>query len=194
MGILLSHLLRKQTMHDEDQRSLQAVQDSEDISHNHGAFFKQEGTEHPHQTQYAHLGNCSDCESSDFVQFREVWVKSGKLLGKLPDSDDEEEDVEDDDEAHRAKEAPDEAIIQGQPAVLVSAVSLRSNDGRYNEDNKRCSVTSDVQVEGPDGGIKHQDHHAVQLHPLQQHPGKHSQEEEMEHGCNKSTATHRFCL
>lgn len=47
----------------------------------------------------------------------EVWVEAGELLGKLPDSDDEEEGIEDDDDTHGAKEAPDETIFEGQPAA-----------------------------------------------------------------------------
>lgn len=31
-----------------------------------------------------------------------------------------------------------------------------------------------------DGGVKHQDHHSVQLHSLQQHPAERRQEEEMQ--------------
>lgn len=64
MGVLVSHLFRQEAVHDEDQRSLQAVEDSEDICNHYGAFFKQEGPKHPHQTQYAHLGDSCHCESS----------------------------------------------------------------------------------------------------------------------------------
>lgn len=144
MGILLSHLFRQQAVHDEDQRPLQAVENSEDVCYHCAALFKQEGPKHPHQSQYAHLGDGCHCESFDFVQFGEVWVEGGELLGEPPDGDDEKEDVEDDDEAHWAEETPDEAVFQGQPAVLVSAVSLWSDDGRYNDDNKGQPVTSEV--------------------------------------------------
>lgn len=51
------------------------------------------------------------------MQIGEVWVEAGELLGELPDGDDEKEDIEDDDEAHGAVEAPDEAVFQGQPAA-----------------------------------------------------------------------------
>lgn len=60
----VSYLFRQQTVHDEDQRSLQAVEDSEDIHHRDGALFKHEGPEHPHQTEYTHLGDSCHCESS----------------------------------------------------------------------------------------------------------------------------------
>lgn len=143
MGVLVSHLFRQEAVHDEDQRSLQAVEDSEDICNHYGAFFKQEGPKHPHQTQYAHLGDSCHCESFHFVQLREVWVEAGELLGELPDGDDEKEDVEDDDEAHGAGETPDEAVFQGQPAVLVSAVSLWPNDARYTDYNQGCPITSE---------------------------------------------------
>lgn len=53
------------------------------------------------------------------MQLGEVWVEGGELLGELPHSDDEEKDVQGDDEAHRAKEAPDQAVLQGQPAASV---------------------------------------------------------------------------
>lgn len=144
MGVLLSDLFGQQAVHDEDQCSLQAVEDSEDICHYYAVIFKHEGSEHPHQTQYANLGDSCHGESFNFVQFGEVWVEAGELLGKPPDGDDEEEDVDDDDEAHRAEETPDEAVFQGQPAVLVSAVSIWSRDGRYNDDNKWCPITSEV--------------------------------------------------
>ncbi len=70
------------------------------------------------------------------MEFGEVWVKAGELLGELPDGDDEEEDVDDDDEAHRAVEAPDEAVFPGQPAareeggkhMCVKGFSLRHRD------------------------------------------------------------------
>lgn len=51
------------------------------------------------------------------MKFGEVWVEASELLGELPDGDDEKEDVEDDDEAHRAEETPDEAVFCGQPAA-----------------------------------------------------------------------------
>lgn len=166
MGVLLSDLFRQQAVHDEDQRSLQAVEDSEDVCKRCGPLLKQEGPEHPHQTQYAHLGNSCHCESFDFIQFGEVWVEAGELLGELPDGDDEKEDVEDDDDAHGAKETPDEAVFQGQPAVIIGAITAGSNDGRYNDDNKGYPVTGDQQIEGPHVGVEDQDHHAVQLHPF----------------------------
>lgn len=51
-------------MHDEDQGTLQAVEDGEDICEGRRALAEQEGPKHPHQSQYAHLGDGSDCESS----------------------------------------------------------------------------------------------------------------------------------
>lgn len=54
------------------------------------------------------------------MQLGEVWVEGGELLGELPHSDDEEKDIQGDDEAHGAKEAPDQAVLQGQPAALVA--------------------------------------------------------------------------
>lgn len=51
------------------------------------------------------------------MKIGEVWIQAGELLGELPDSDDKEEGIEDDNETHRAKEAPDETIFQGQPAA-----------------------------------------------------------------------------
>lgn len=53
------------------------------------------------------------------MQLGEVWVEAGELLGQFPDSDDEEKDIQDDDDAHRAEEAPDEAVFQRQPAAKV---------------------------------------------------------------------------
>lgn len=160
----------------------------------------------------------------------EVWIQAGELQGQLPDGDDKEEGIEDDDETHRAEEAPDEAIVQGQPAageekrntcewlvllymasvqhagtsgftntwhlLLLRPVSRRSNAGRYCDDNKGHPIASRKQVEGPDCGVEDLDHHAVQLHSFQEHPGKDRQEEEMEHPRNKpaaalsATATH----
>lgn len=143
MGVLVSHLFRQQAVHDEDQCSLQAVEDSEDVCFHRGALFKQEGPKHPHQTQDAHLGDGCHCESFDFMQFGEVWVEAGELLGQLPDGDDEKEDIEDDDEAHGTVETPDEAVFQRQPAVMVGAVSVWSNDGRYSDDKEGCPITSE---------------------------------------------------
>lgn len=51
------------------------------------------------------------------MQLGHVWVEAGELLRQPPDGDDEEEDVDHDDEAHGAEEAPDEAVAQGQPAA-----------------------------------------------------------------------------
>lgn len=45
------------------------------------------------------------------MEFGEVWVEAGELLGEFPDGDDEEEDVEEDNEAHGAEETPDEAVF-----------------------------------------------------------------------------------
>lgn len=52
------------------------------------------------------------------MQLGEVWVEAGELLCEFPDSDGEEKDIQDNDDAHGAKEAPDEAIFQGQPAAV----------------------------------------------------------------------------
>lgn len=54
------------------------------------------------------------------MQLGQVRVEAGELLRQLPDGDDEEEDVEDDDEAHGAEEAPDEAVTQGEPAAELA--------------------------------------------------------------------------
>lgn len=51
------------------------------------------------------------------MQLGEVWVEAGELLGELPDGDDEEEDIDNDDETHGAVEAPDEAVFERQPAA-----------------------------------------------------------------------------
>lgn len=54
-------------MHDEHQRPLQAVENSEDIYDPHvwsGLLSKQESTKHPHKTQDTHLGYSCDCERS----------------------------------------------------------------------------------------------------------------------------------
>lgn len=136
------------------------------------------------------------------MQFGEVRVEAGELLGQPPDGDDEKDDIEDDDEAHGTVETPDEAVLR-QPAarggrrkhmvtemdnsrsvsctdviaialfvysnahvLFVSAVAFWSNDGRYDDDKEGSSVTREEQVEGPNAGIEHQDHHAVQLHPF----------------------------
>lgn len=48
--------------------------------------------------------------------------------------------------------------------LLVSSISCWFNDGRYTDYNKRRPITSDEKVEGPNGGVEHKDHHAVQLH------------------------------
>lgn len=53
------------------------------------------------------------------MQLWEVWVEAGELLWKFPDGDGEKKDIQDNDDAHGAKEAPDEAIFQGQPAAMV---------------------------------------------------------------------------
>lgn len=51
-------------MHDEDQGTLQAVEDGEDVCDRRHPLAEQEGSKHPHQSQYAHLGDGGDCESS----------------------------------------------------------------------------------------------------------------------------------
>lgn len=51
------------------------------------------------------------------MQLGEVGVEAGELLSQPPDGDHEEDHVEDDDEAHGAEEAPDEAVFQRQPAA-----------------------------------------------------------------------------
>lgn len=51
-------------MHDEDQGTLQAVEDGEDVCDRRRALAEQEGSKRPHQSQYAHLGDGGDCESS----------------------------------------------------------------------------------------------------------------------------------
>lgn len=73
--------------------------------------------------------------------------------------------------------------------LFFSAISIKPNTGGYNDDKKRCAIARSIQVEGPNGGVEHQDNHAVQLHPFQQHPGEHRQEEEVEHHRDKRAAT-----
>lgn len=98
MCVFLSHLFRQQAVHDEDQCALQAVEDSENIRDlNRRILLEQEDPRHPHQTQNTHLGYSCHCESFDFVQFGEVWVEAGELLGKFPYGDDEEENIHKDD-------------------------------------------------------------------------------------------------
>lgn len=58
------YLLRQQAVHDEEQRPLQAVEESENVCLHEGLLPKQEGPEHPHQAQYTHLGNGCHRESS----------------------------------------------------------------------------------------------------------------------------------
>lgn len=65
IGILLSNLFRQQAVHDKNQCSLQAVEDSKEVCCHccTDALFKQKGPKHPHQTQYTQLGNSCHCES-----------------------------------------------------------------------------------------------------------------------------------
>lgn len=58
------YLLRQQAVHDEEQRPLQAVEESENVCLHQGVLSKQEGPKHPHQAQYAHLGDGCHRESS----------------------------------------------------------------------------------------------------------------------------------
>lgn len=62
------------------------------------------------------------------MQFGEVWVEARELLGKPPDGDDEKENVEDNDEAHWAEEAPDESVLQGEPAAMREETHLRQQN------------------------------------------------------------------
>lgn len=66
--ILLAHsepyLLRQQAVHDEEQRPLQTVEESENVCLHQGLLPKQEGPKHPHQAQYTHLGDGCHRESS----------------------------------------------------------------------------------------------------------------------------------
>lgn len=50
------YLFGQKAVHDEDECSLQAVEDGEDVCHDNGVLLKQEGSEHPHQAQYTCLG------------------------------------------------------------------------------------------------------------------------------------------
>lgn len=58
------YLLGQQAVHDEEQRPLQAVEESENVCHRQGLPPKQEGPKHPHQAQYTHLGDGCHRESS----------------------------------------------------------------------------------------------------------------------------------
>lgn len=64
-------------MHDEDQGALQAVEDCENICHRNRVLMKQEGPEHPHQAEDAHLGNGSHRERS--VNMRRERSKNGSF-------------------------------------------------------------------------------------------------------------------
>lgn len=148
------------------------------------------------------------------MQAGEVRVEAGELLGQLPNSEDEENNVDKNDEAHRAEEAPDEAVLQGQPAavdrehavtsagrpspwacavfvrnsLLLCAVAQGSAARGHQDDEEGRPVTHGVHVERPHRGVEHQDDHSVQLHPFQQHPGEHGQKEEMQHRRHKPAA------
>lgn len=52
-----TYLFGQQTVHDEDQRPLQAVEDGENIRDRYVVLSEQEGPKHPHETQDAHLGD-----------------------------------------------------------------------------------------------------------------------------------------
>ncbi|TNN63078.1 hypothetical protein EYF80_026694 [Liparis tanakae] len=106
--------------------------------------------------------------SEDPIDFGEVRVEAGELLGQPPDGDDEEDDIEDDDEAHGTVETPDEAVLR-QPAARGGRrkhVVTEMDNSRYDDDKEGSSVTREEQVERPNAGVEHQDHHAVQLHPF----------------------------
>lgn len=61
--LLNLYLFGQKAVHDEDECSLQAVEDGEDILYSNGVLFKQEASEHPHQAQNACLGYGRHCES-----------------------------------------------------------------------------------------------------------------------------------
>lgn len=63
MGVA-THLFAQQTVHEEYQRPLQAVEDGEDVRCSHVALFKEEGAKHPHESQDAHLSDGCHCERS----------------------------------------------------------------------------------------------------------------------------------
>lgn len=60
----MPYLFRQEAVHDKDQSSLQAVEDGEDVRYNDGVLLKQEGAEHPHQSQYTCLGYSRHRKSS----------------------------------------------------------------------------------------------------------------------------------
>lgn len=61
--LLNLYLFGQKAVHDEDECSLQAVEDGEDILYSNGVLFKQEASEHPHQAQNTCLGYGRHCES-----------------------------------------------------------------------------------------------------------------------------------
>lgn len=76
-----------------------------------------------------------------------------------------------------------------QDSLLLSAISVWPGDDRQHHDEQRHSVANEEEVARADGGVEDQDHHMVELHPLQQHPAEDTQEEEVEHGGHKPAAT-----
>lgn len=70
---------------------------------------------------------------------------------------------------------------EGQDSLILSAVSIRPGGGRQHHNEQRRPVAGEEEVTQADGGVEDQDHHTVELHPLQQHPAEDTQEEEVEH-------------
>lgn len=64
---------------------------------------------------FSHTHTCTP--SLDLVQVGHVWLETGELLCQLPHSDDEEAGIGDDDDADGTEEAPDESVLQVQPAA-----------------------------------------------------------------------------
>lgn len=107
-AILHSHLFRQQAVHDEDQRPLKAVEDDEEVQHDLSAvFLEEEEAENPRSSKNTQLSHCGRQKTPDLVEFGEVWVEAGELLGQFPHCDDEDCNVEDDDDADGYKETQD---------------------------------------------------------------------------------------
>lgn len=111
-------------MNEEDESSLQAVDDSKQVGHDTGYGSNLENAQHPGAPQDEDLGKGFECQQPGIFERRDFVIEAGKLLPQDPQRPSQEDGIDHYNCAHWPQETPDEPFLCIQPAAIIHPITL----------------------------------------------------------------------
>lgn len=165
-------------MDEEDEGSLQAVDDGEEVGHDAGHRSNLENAQHPGAPQDEELGKGLERQQPGVFEGGDFSIDTGKLLPQDPQGPRQEDEIDHYDRANWAQEAPDEPRLCIQPAAIMHPVALWLHSGRDSHHQPREPIAKGTEVQHLDVARAEVIHHLQVSDHEEEHRGLHQHPEE----------------